>query len=323
MIESVWKQEAASVRTQFLYALRTGLSMADEPFLESVLDDKSNDVRSGAADLLADLPESRFTQRMIEATTPLIALKRLRQGTLFGIGASNKDYIEVTLSQDYTPAMKRDGIEQKPTNTQMGERAYWLLQQLSRIPPGIWSDQWQAEPHEIVVAIANTKDWKAILNEALLNATVRHADPSWAEAFLARELATLSQYSPSRLVRLLDPPRRDEIVSSALSRKPEALYTDEMPVDILWTLRKPWTPDVCRAVLRSVAHHIKKAPKHGNWQVSQTISTFAYSMTPSILHEAESILTTTDDTSNNLKEAVDEFLTTLQFRRDMLQALNE
>jgi hypothetical protein len=46
-------------------------------------------------------------------------------------------------------------------------------------------------------------------------------------------------------------------------------------------------------------------------------------MPPTILHEAESLLTHTAETSNNLRQAIDEFLTTLQFRRDMLQALNE
>ncbi|MGA7733144.1 MAG: DUF5691 domain-containing protein [Chloroflexia bacterium] len=323
LVESVWKQESASARNQFIYALRTGLSMSDEPFLESALDDKSKDVRSNAADLLADLPESRYMQRMIEATTPLISLKRLRQGKLFGLSASNKDYIKVALSQDYTPNMKRDGIEQKPNNPRMGERAYWLHQQLCRIPPRIWTERWGVEPREIIMSALQTKDWKDVLVEAWIAATVRHNDAAWAEAFLAHGLSSLSQYAPERLVRLLDPRRRDELVTSTLTRQPQALYTDDMPIAVLWTLRKPWPTEVCRAILRSVSHHIKHTPRHGNWQVSQSLSTFAYSMAPTLLQEAESILTTTDATPNNLKAAADEFLSTLQFRRDMLQALAE
>ena len=323
LLASVWKEESSLNRAYFLQAVQTDLSMDDEPFLEWVLDDKSKDVRAIAAERLGGLPESRFMQRMIEGVAPFISLKRLRQGKLFGLGASNKDYIEIALAQEYTPAMKRDSIEQKPSNPKMGERAYWLQQQLSRIPPSFWAERWEAEPHEIVSAAFQTKEWKDVLVEAWITATVRHSDSVWAEAFLARGLSNLAEYSPDRLVRLLPPERRDEIVTFTLNRRPEALYSDDMPVAVLWGLRKPWPPDVCRAVLRSVNHHMKNAPKHGNWQVSQSLATFAYAMTPAILQEGEAILTTTDATPKNLKEAVDEFLATLHFRRDMLRALAE
>ena len=97
-----------------------------------------------------------------------------------------------------------------------------------------------------------------------------------------------------------------------------------MPLDFLWTLQKPWAIELCRAVLKSVAHHIKhNTPKQSNWQVSQSLSTFAYSMPPSIYLEAERTLVTNESTSANSKEAVDEFLTTLKFRQDMLQALQQ
>jgi hypothetical protein len=260
--------------------------------------------------------------RMIGGVAPLLNLKQIRQGRLFG-GASNKSHIEVVLPQEHSPAMKRDYIERTPGTGNVGERAYWLLQQLNRIPPRVWAEHWAAEPQEIVTAAFQTKEWKDLLVQALILATVRHGDQTWAEAFLSLGLATLTNYAPDSLVRILPPERRDRLVTTSLTSRPESLYTDDLPLAILWTLRKPWPQEVCRAVLRSMAHQIKKAPKNGNWQISQSIATFAFSMTPSILSEAESILTTTEQTSNNLKEAVDDFLATLQFRRDMLQALNE
>ncbi len=321
MLKSVWQQESAPSRAAFLQVLRTGLTIADEPFLESALDDQGKDVRATAADLLANLPGSRFMRRMIDGVAPLLSLKRGKQGKLFG--ATNKLTIEVATTQEYTPAMKRDSIEQKPGTGNFGERTYWLLQQLSRIPPRTWVERWEAPTQEIIAAAFQTKEWKNLLIQAWILATVRHNDQAWADAFLSYGLAKLSEYAPDSLVRILPAERRDDLVKTTLNAHPEALYTDDMPLSILWTLRKPWPDEVCRAVLTSMSHHIKASPRQGNWQVSQSIATFAYSMTPDILPEAESILTTTDQTPKNLKEAVDDFRQTLQFRKDMLQALSE
>ncbi len=53
----------------------TGLSMADEPFLERALDDRDAQVRRRAAELLAGLPDSRLAARLTAAAGSILTLK--------------------------------------------------------------------------------------------------------------------------------------------------------------------------------------------------------------------------------------------------------
>lgn len=59
-LEKTWSGERAEHRLQFLEALRTALSMADEPLLEQALTDRSRPVRTLAVRLLMQLPDSRL-----------------------------------------------------------------------------------------------------------------------------------------------------------------------------------------------------------------------------------------------------------------------
>ncbi|MEO5953658.1 MAG: DUF5691 domain-containing protein [Chloroflexia bacterium] len=329
LLASVWKQENAKTRNYLLEVLSLNTSMSDEPFLESLLDDRSSEVRSTAADCLSRLPGSRLMQRTIDRTSPLLSFVRLKQGKLFGKSA-NKDHIAVLLPEEYTPAMKRDAIDQKPPNTRIGERAFWLVQHLSRIPPRVWAERWGAEPSEIIAAAFQTKDWKDILVQSWLLAAIRHNDQLWAESYMAQGFTKISEYSSQQLIgnalnqviSMLPPERRDQLVISTLNAHPEALYTKDMPLDLLWTFQKPWSIELSRAVLKSVAHHIKNNTlKNGSWQVSQSMSAFAFSMPASLLAEAERALIINDTTPPQFKDAIEDFITTLKFRQDMLTAL--
>ena len=64
LLESTWKSESPSSRTSLIKLMEVGLTFSDEPFLESVLDDRHLPVRRKAAEFLACLPESRLCQRM-------------------------------------------------------------------------------------------------------------------------------------------------------------------------------------------------------------------------------------------------------------------
>src|SRR5512139_368419 len=65
-LRQTWAKEPAPERTAFLATFEQGLSLEDEPFLESALDDRAKDVRALAADLLARLPGSAYARRMAE-----------------------------------------------------------------------------------------------------------------------------------------------------------------------------------------------------------------------------------------------------------------
>jgi hypothetical protein len=116
LVESTWRSETAANRAGLLDPLATGLSDADEPFLESTLDDKAPTVRAAAAALLDRLPNSRRARRMADR---LAALTR-PDGT-------------VELPDKPDAAARRDGIAggREPG---YGPRASWLIHIVAAAP---------------------------------------------------------------------------------------------------------------------------------------------------------------------------------------------
>nr|BFE69341.1 hypothetical protein GCM10020092_026420 [Actinoplanes digitatis] len=58
LLESTWQTETPEDRTRFVDAIGTGLSLADDAFLDRALDDRRKGVREAALDLLRRLPGS-------------------------------------------------------------------------------------------------------------------------------------------------------------------------------------------------------------------------------------------------------------------------
>ncbi|MCB1769706.1 MAG: hypothetical protein KDJ31_08430, partial [Candidatus Competibacteraceae bacterium] len=136
LLTATWKEEIVRHRKPFLQVLADGLSMADEPFLETVLDDRNAEIARITADLLARLPESRLAQRL---TAQALALLRLVPG--------KRDRLDVSLPDDDT-ALARDGVTGSPpaASVKLGEKAWRLSQIIGAVPPAAWQQEWQRTP---------------------------------------------------------------------------------------------------------------------------------------------------------------------------------
>ncbi|MFI6868710.1 DUF5691 domain-containing protein [Nocardia sp. NPDC050406] len=95
-----WAKESGPGKVELLAVLADGLSAADEPLLESALDDRRADVRRKAADLLACLPDSAFAHRMADRAAAWVSFgERLSQPLLTTTGPGVLD-----------DAARRDGV---------------------------------------------------------------------------------------------------------------------------------------------------------------------------------------------------------------------
>ncbi len=176
LLEQVWKSEIAEERKTFLAELETGLSSNDEAFLETCLDDRSKEVRSIAATLLAKLPDSAFVERMI--TRGETILNRGKKKGLISLGTPD---FEITLPE-WTPDLGRDGIEKKTPYNRGGDKAYWLESIISHIPPQIWEIHLRLEPKEILKRLP--KEWKTNIIQSIIIAIQKNPDPNWTQALI-------------------------------------------------------------------------------------------------------------------------------------------
>ncbi|MBX0331090.1 hypothetical protein K2Z83_25905 [Oscillochloris sp. ZM17-4] len=313
LLAASWASEKVDDRERFLAALAQGLCMADEPFLEQALNDRSERVRKAAADLLATLPESALAQRMAARVAPLL---RWQPGRLL-----QRASIDVALPEEYDKAMQRDGIVRKPARSGMGEKAWWLSQMIEQIPPDAWCKLWGASPDEILKAKL-PKEWRDLLLSSLSEAARRHGDQEWLEALIALRRA---DKKPGELAELLPalPPARREALALALLQAHQPLAGDHPALAALRSLAGPWGHDLSRAVLAALRRRLLASDKSSlrtDWRLHSALELFATRMPADLAAKVGAIIS---DELPPWGGAITQFEELMRFRDAMLRALRE
>lgn len=321
MLRATWKQDAPDDRAEFAAEFQAGLSADDEPFLEEMLDDKRKEVRNAGVELLARLPESKWVRRMTERTRPLLAYTAAKKGLMAKLSKSTAK-LEVTLPAECDKAMQRDGIGLKPpASEKIGEKAWWLQQMLAATPPATWSSVWGAEPGEILQACKG--EWLDLLMQGFATATVRFNDDRWARALLERDPSIV--LLGSKVVEVLAAPDREELALNALQE------SDFKPIDgstaqaLLRCCEHPWSDALGRAFLKAMRISTKLSHQQNVrvWELRTRLAEFARFMPPKLSTEAAGGWPEDAAEWGHWREPVEKFLSLLQFRHDMLDALNE
>ncbi|MEU7280275.1 DUF5691 domain-containing protein [Streptomyces sp. NPDC045431] len=173
LLRSTWSAERAEDRLMFLDSLRTGLSDADEPFLEDALSDRSRNVRATAAELLSALPHSALAARMAERAATCVSLDR----------TGDTAVISVEAPHECDAGMQRDGVLPNPPAGR-GERSWWLGQLVEATPLAAWPARLGGRTPEEIVALPVADDWRDELHAAWCRAAVRQRDAAWSRALL-------------------------------------------------------------------------------------------------------------------------------------------
>ncbi|MFF4366559.1 DUF5691 domain-containing protein [Streptomyces sp. NPDC001594] len=232
LLASTWATERAEDRLMFLDSLRTGLSMADEPFLEAALGDRSRNVRATAAELLSALPESALAGRMAERALACVGPEA------------------VVPPAECDAGMLRDGVVERPPAGR-GERAWWLGQVVDAAPLSCWRDRFGGlEPAEIV-ALPVPDGWAEEIHAAWCRAAVRQGDPRWSKALLGAASAppaagpgTASLAERAKLLETLPEGERAEWVAEFVRA-----HGLSEAFQLLGVCRVPWAGALGRAVV--------------------------------------------------------------------------
>jgi len=327
LLATTWSTEMANDRVAFLATLQIGLSLADEPFLEKALDDRRQEVRRIAADLLARLPDSQLSQRMMARTHPLLSLLKVQKSILSApIRRTNQPRLQarlqVQLPEICDPSMERDGIEPKP-RAGMGEKAWWLSQLLGATAPHTWEKIWQTSPADIIAA-ASRSEWELILLEGWVLATQRHQNVGWAEALLEACLAKAADISLENLEKLLmalPVERREAFVLEKLDANRDSLRGNHPAFLLISLCRYPWGTQLSQTLLEKIRAQISTRRDNADWQLRALLKEFAHYLAPTLAAEATHMLSSQTTQNKVWQKAIDEFLTTLHFRNEMLDAI--
>ncbi|MHB9108883.1 MAG: DUF5691 domain-containing protein, partial [Armatimonadota bacterium] len=256
LLASSWAGMERTERERLLPDMAIALSMEDEPFLESILDDKSKEIRKQVIELLAQLPESAFSRRMRERLDAVLLYAPAQPARIFPPSAGSKARLDVTLPDQCAKTMQRDGIENKvPAEVKrvlinLGEKGWWLLQMLSLTPPGYWCECWGQSPEQLLELVQGN-EWRDAIRNGWAQATLRFRDAAWAKSLYPLTLQSLSHnlYMPwVSFLKLLPPAYWEEITIKALFGR--QADTEMLPpaLELLHSYPGPWTLRLAEAV---------------------------------------------------------------------------
>ena len=179
LLQAVWPQEIAAIKTELLNALRISGSKEDEPFLESILNEKSSKVKEQALWLLKRIPDSKIIQQYWTVLSASVQLKK--EKGLLGIGS--KTSLEIKLVPVDKAVFDR-GIEQLSGKAGVSDEVYILYQLTSFVPPHLWEQHLALTPVEIITLFSKDKQARSLVG-AFGVAASRFADLVWLRAVIA------------------------------------------------------------------------------------------------------------------------------------------
>ncbi len=305
LLESSWKSEQASARTNFIKQLETGISLEDEPFLEMALDDRNQVVRRRAAELLAALPTSRLGQRMVGYVDRFLSW-------------NSSGSITVRFPT-ISPQMLHDGIYGSRHKNPAYVRSKQLIQLVGAVPLDYWTENWHEEPEMIVQAAMRT-NWKRTLSTGLADAARRQNNAPWARAILWAR-------GPDLLAPKLIEALHTADYAGWLDHLEDQGYGGRdlnFTGPLFKSIRARQTIDdrVLGCKLMSlIARYMSQKPavERANLSARRTFMAIAYRLPVEILPEAEIIFGNQEQFTPPWRATAEKFLNTLRFRQQMLE----
>jgi hypothetical protein len=275
----IFSQEKPAHRASLLEEFTTGLSPADEPFLESSLADRAPSVGQVAARMLCRLPNSALAARMRERASAMLSAGTkgfLRKKTRLACAPPEK------IDRDW----ERDGIPSKAP-TGRGLRAFWAETVLSAVPPAHWCAQFDAPPAALIAAILDDQFEEAVLL-GWTEAATRFAGndpgsaawltPLWEHWAGAAERMNGSGRAGAleRMKSLLPCLSRDDAERGMLSLFTAAAGSDNVEsLGLMTLLTRPWSATFSEKLLALVRRVLAKQSDNTAYQWAGTLFTAA------------------------------------------------
>lgn len=313
-IQALWPMERSNERAKLITILATGLSLADEPFLEEALTQGGQEVRLTAAALLAQLPGSQLRQRMITRATPLVQWRYS--------GLRRRPVLAITHLSTLDTSTNSDGVKGTPP-TEWGDRpkeAWWTEQVLQRVPLHHWCEQFDVTPEQFLVAAANTETplrlWSVLAQAAWLG---READ--MAALLLRNHLTALEKDAAASLFSLLAEAEAIPILRHWLKEHKAGFSHTHPAFPLFMTFRHPWPSALTAEFCDSLNRYLNRSNVRPDPALRAALIQFALYISPTQKAELLQTLHVSTSAEKTWDDSVSETRLLLEFRHEMHQAL--
>ncbi|WP_160710709.1 DUF5691 domain-containing protein [Chitinophaga solisilvae] len=227
-LRQTWTKENAAAKTELLGALQHHIGPDDAPWLESLMLEKSKQVREEALLLLKKIPEASLHELYLEVLRDAVQIN------------DNGDII-CTLPENINEQVFRSGIEKLSSNKNVPDTDYIIGQLIGFVHPRVWEKHFNCSFEEVVQRFHQQQALQPFI-VALVNAITWFSDHKRA--------ATFMRYSDTFYMDLL--PLLPEEQQEAYSLQ----YFDKYPTEILeYALQQPatWSPELALKILQYCA----------------------------------------------------------------------
>lgn len=314
LVAASWKEERAPERRAFLDTFAVGLRMADEPFLDAALNDRSNEVQQRAAELLAYLPESRYVGRMSARAMELCTVKKKLLG---------KQTLTFTLPEA-TPELQCDGLPLAQSGVHgLGKGALLLYQILVRVPPAYWCQQLGVSRADLIERFKQSDELPRPL-DILAWATYHARDTELAALLVTEKMAQFQENVAPLLLPILPPETAERVVQHVAEANAKTALSIQHPLlKLLNEYSRPWNEAITRAFLSSTRLYLAKETANLDYQLIPLLKRYALYMPTA--HAPTIIDALTAERKNQLMVAhwsgvLNAVQAILDFRRDMIAA---
>jgi hypothetical protein len=315
LVQSTWNEEQYADKKAFLILLQWGLTVADESFLESCLDDGRKEVRRTASNVLRELPDSRLCGRMYDRAVACFQW--------------DKTDLKLAMPEDVNPEEERDGIVKIDPNWKGGAKAAYLGQVVSAVPPGRWEVFFIKTPVDILQIFAGT-DWAGTLLVATAAAAVQHGDGVWLDALLSwwfehENLPLWNSEVTSQLLKAAPAATTNRLARQFLLRQ-NGLPDDSSPVfKLLKNNANPWENDLTMLIVRRLQDWMLKTNRQ-DWQsfhYKEFLKMAAVRCDPDLLKDLQKGWPVDSPLWAFWEKPVEEMLNILLFRMEMIKELSD
>ncbi len=316
-LTAVWSKESAQAKITFLSSLQHGLSKEDEPFLEKCLDDKRKEIRTKSAALLNQIADSELNQRLQEQLKQFITIKK---GLLGGVN------FEITLPDQLSEGLQRDGIVLNLKENVGGTKSGWLGQIISKTPPKFWRELLDKDPIKILQLVANS-EWAETLTAGIFKATILHKDKDWIYALLNfwvdnRHLDLWKGIDFHRITSLLDREEFNRLLSSLIARHKNIMKEDPQISTLLLDHRFEWESKLSLAIIRQFQDWLKTdAIYSAGYHFRHILDNAAYRIPTSCSEQINKNWPEGSSLWKRWERDIDKFQSVLAFRKTMIKEI--
>lgn len=228
-LQQTWSQETAATKTDLLGVLKTNISDEDIPWLESLLQEKSQKVKEEAWKLLKQIPSSSIIQSywtLLREVIPVDEDAQLRSSLPLPLDKIITDSGIATLSNEKT----------------VSDEHFIVYQLISYTPLANWESHFKHLSREEIIAKFEKETPAGKFISALIQAAIRFKETSWLKLLLEKD----KQFFPEAIA-LLSPDEQEAYLLR---------FFETVPQDVIHrmtTIHTEWGTTISSEVLRWIA----------------------------------------------------------------------